>query len=123
MPEIINHSAQILNSLYLSEHDNPVHAVESAARTCYQSEYVPDAPFSQREDFVRRLIKRGHTAMLEFAEIGFRIITDRGVSHELVRHRIASWAQESTRYCNYGGKPLQFVKPVSLQADEHAVLP
>jgi thymidylate synthase (FAD) len=53
------------------------------------------------EDFVRRLIKRGHEAMIEHGSVTLRFINDRGVSHEEVRHRIASFGQESTRYCNY----------------------
>jgi thymidylate synthase (FAD) len=40
--------------------------------------------------------------MIEHASASVKFIRDRGVSHELVRHRMASWAQESTRYCNYG---------------------
>ena len=51
---------------------------------------------------MKKLIKSGHEAMIEHYSITVRIICDRGVSHEIVRHRIASYAQESTRYCNYG---------------------
>jgi len=53
--------------------------------------------------------------MLEFMDITVKFITNRGVSHELVRHRICSFAQESTRYCNYGGKDMQFITPVWLE--------
>lgn len=123
MPEIINHSVSLLNPI--TPEICPIRLVESAARTCYQSDVKPDATQEDRRNFVRRLIRNGHTAMIEFASVGFRIITDRGVTHELVRHRIASWAQESTRYCNYGGKPIQFIIPVSLQAyqDDGSPLP
>jgi len=41
-----------------------------------------------------------------------RIICDRGISHEIVRHRTLSFSQESTRYCNYSGKPMQFILPI-----------
>ena len=72
--------------------------VEAAGRTCYLSEKVEG---DTTEDFIRRLMKRKHWSVLEHATISVRIICDRGVSHELVRHRLASYSQESTRYCNY----------------------
>lgn len=81
-----------------------------AGRVCYQSE-----PKTDDATFVRNLIKRGHESVLEHEKISVRIICDRGVSHELVRHRIASYSQESTRYCNYSkdkfGNELTFVRP------------
>lgn len=70
-------------------------AIAAAARTCYQSTGDNDA------QLVKRLIASGHDAMLEHATMTVRFTVDRGVSHELVRHRLASYAQESTRYCNY----------------------
>ena len=74
--------------------------LEIAGRTCYKSEdKITD---DSAQAFVRKLIKSGHEAMIEHFNISVRIICDRGVSHEIVRHRIASYAQESTRYCNYG---------------------
>lgn len=73
--------------------------IERVGRTCYKSEDLI-TEFSA-EDFVRRLIKRGHEAMIEHGSVTLRFINDRGVSHEEVRHRIASFGQESTRYCNY----------------------
>jgi thymidylate synthase (FAD) len=74
--------------------------IERAARTCYKSEDA--ACEGSAEKMVRRLIKSGHEAMLEHASLSVRFICDRGVTHEIVRHRMASYAQESTRYCNYG---------------------
>lgn len=73
--------------------------IETCARTCYKSE----GRITQRSaaPFVASLIKRGHEAMLEHISFTVRFICDRGVSHELVRHRLASYAQESTRYCKY----------------------
>lgn len=73
--------------------------IEKVGRTCYKSEDLM-TEFSA-EGFVRRLIKRGHEAMIEHGSVTLRFINDRGVSHEEVRHRIASFGQESTRYCNY----------------------
>lgn len=87
--------------------------IERAGRTCYKSEgRIGDGT---AEKFIRSIIKRGHESVLEHASITVRIVCDRGVSHELVRHRIASYSQESTRYCNYNGDQfggeLTFIKP------------
>ena len=73
--------------------------IERVGRTCYKSE-DKITEFSA-EGFVRGLIRRGHEAMIEHGSVTLRFINDRGVSHEEVRHRIASFGQESTRYCNY----------------------
>ncbi|MDD5648908.1 MAG: FAD-dependent thymidylate synthase [Candidatus Nanoarchaeia archaeon] len=73
--------------------------IEKVARTCYKSE--DKITETSAEEMIKSLIKRGHEAMLEFFDITVKFTCDRGVSHELVRHRIASFAQESTRYCNY----------------------
>lgn len=73
--------------------------IERAGRTCYKSEdKITDESAAK---FVSGLIKHGHEAMIEHNAITVRFICDRGVTHEIVRHRIASYAQESTRYCNY----------------------
>lgn len=74
-------------------------AIEAAARKCYKSEGV--AAEGSAEAMCRRLIKNGHEAMLEHASLTVCFYVDRGVTHEVVRHRLASYAQESTRYCNY----------------------
>lgn len=84
--------------------------IAAAGRVCYQSE-----PNMSNAPFVMKLIDRGHESVLEHEKISVRIICDRGVSHELVRHRIASYSQESTRYCNYSkdkfGGELTFIRP------------
>lgn len=77
----------------------PEHVIERAGRVCYASEGSMQK--GSHEPFVRGLIARGHESVLEHASASFRIVCDRGVSHELVRHRIASFSQQSTRYCNY----------------------
>lgn len=73
--------------------------IERAARNCYKSENL----ICQGSDLklIDGLIARRHFAMLEFGDICVSSVTDRGISHELVRHRIASYAHESTRWCNY----------------------
>lgn len=73
--------------------------IEDIGRTCYKSENKITGESCYR--FVAGLIKRGHEAIIEHFNITVRLTNDRGVSHEEVRHRIASFAQESTRYCNY----------------------
>ena len=70
--------------------------IARAGRICYQSEGKTDDV-----EFVRNLIKRGHESVLEHEKVSVIVKCDRGVTHELVRHRIASYSQESTRYCNY----------------------
>ena len=75
--------------------------IERAARTCYKSEDKITDQAESAKKLIRKLIEKGHEAMLEHSSLTVKFICDRGVSHELVRHRMASFAQESTRYCNY----------------------
>lgn len=77
--------------------------IERAARTCYKSEDKITDQGESAKKLIKNLIKNGHEAMLEHSQLSVKFICDRGVSHELVRHRMASFAQESTRYCNYSG--------------------
>ena len=74
--------------------------IERVARVCYKSE--DKIGEGTAEKMVKALVKSKHEAMLEHFSFSVKFIVDRGVSHELVRHRVASFAQESTRYCNYG---------------------
>lgn len=92
---------------------NELKLIELAGRTCYKSEdKITD---ESAKKFVSNIIKRGHEAMLEHSILSVKFICDRGVSHELVRHRLASFAQESTRYCNYSkdkfGNECTFIEP------------
>ncbi len=88
--------------------------IEKYGRVCYKSENLIDE--DSAVGFVRRILDRGHESVIEHEKVSARIICDRGVSHEIVRHRIASYSQESTRYCNYCkdkfGNELTFIKPV-----------
>lgn len=98
-------------------------AIEQAARTCYKSEErieVISGHATSVRTFVSKLISRGHEAMLEFGGmINVLFVCDRGVSHELVRHRVASFAQESTRYCNYGKQhDISYIIPCWLNIEE-----
>lgn len=102
--------------------------IELAARTCYKSEdkieysnRIDDISIANDDNhfaksariLISKLIARGHEAMLEFGGmITVKFVCDRGVSHELVRHRLAAFAQESTRYCNYGNQEhITFIIP------------
>lgn len=87
--------------------------IERCGRVCYKSEGKIEEGSAER--FVANIIKRGHEAVLEHASITVKFVVDRGVSHELVRHRLASYCQESTRYCNYAkddfGSEITFIIP------------
>ena len=88
--------------------------LEKAGRVCYKSEQKIDK--DSAEAFVQRIVNSGHESVIEHASFSVRIVCDRGVSHEIVRHRLASYCQESTRYCNYSqdkfGNEITVVKPV-----------
>ena len=73
--------------------------IEKIARTCYKSEDLINN--ESAEKMIKKLIKMNHLAMIEHASVSVLFTCDRGVTHEIVRHRVASYAQESTRYVNY----------------------
>ena len=75
--------------------------IEKIGRVCYKSEGNITEDGESAKKFVKMLINRGHEAMIEHSSLSVKFVVDRGISHELVRHRIASFAQESTRYVNY----------------------
>lgn len=75
--------------------------IEKIGRVCYKSEGKITNDGKSAKKFVKMLIERGHEAMIEHSSLSVKFTVDRGISHELVRHRIASFAQESTRYVNY----------------------
>ena len=75
--------------------------IEKIGRVCYKSEDRITDDGESAKKFAKMLISNGHEAMIEHSSLSVKFVVDRGVSHELVRHRIASFAQESTRYCNY----------------------
>lgn len=75
--------------------------IEQIGRVCYKSEDKITEDGESAKKFVSMIINRGHEAMIEHSTLSVKFIVDRGVTHEMVRHRIASFAQESTRYCNY----------------------
>lgn len=88
----------------------PLEIIELAGRTCYKSEdnITPDSA----KNFIQMILKRGHESVIEHVSASVKFITNRGVTHELVRHRLCAFSQESTRYVNYNGHGIEFIKPV-----------
>lgn len=104
--KVIKPSYEILSDI---NWDDVLLHLERIARVCYKSEDKIEE--GSAEKLIRMLIKRGHGAMLEHYSFSVKFICDRGVSHEMVRHRLCSFAQESTRYVNYKGQDMQFILP------------
>ena len=109
--KLIKPYTEILTSI---DGEEVLKTIERVARTCYKSEDLITDDSAKK--MVSNLLKNGHEAMIEFYDITVKFVCDRGVSHEIVRHRIASYAQESTRYCNYSkdkfGNELTFIIPI-----------
>ena len=93
---IINPSLEIIDA---PDYGVMLKKIERIGRACYKSE--DKIAEDSAEKFIRAIIKRGHESVIEHESISVKVICDRGVTHEIVRHRIASYSQESTRYCNY----------------------
>lgn len=98
--------------------------LERIGRVCYKSENKISDDTAQV--FLKNIIKRGHEAVIEHEKITVKVTCDRGVSHEIVRHRIASYCQESTRYCNYGldkfNHEITFIKPCFWSEDSESYM-
>ncbi len=98
------------NGLELLQH------IERAGRTCYKSEDKITADSSLKfAKMITHTVK--HESVLEHASISVRIICDRGISHEIVRHRLGAYSQESTRYCNYSKD--KFENEITVIIPEH----
>lgn len=101
--------------------------IERAARTCYKTEGNITEDTTSAEKMINKLIEMGHTAMIEFADIHVILRCDVGVYKDLSRHRLCSFAIESTRYCNYSkdkfGNEISFIKPVNIKdnTDEYDI--
>ena len=114
--KIIEPSFEIMDNI---DGQEIIRKIEQFGRVCYKSEgNIADG---SAEKFIQNIIKNGHESVIEHEKVSVKITCDRGVSHELVRHRIASYSQESTRYCNYYkdkfGKELTLIKPVFWDED------
>ena len=122
--KIIDASYEIIRpQLDVPDAKNAIYQLnEAAGRTCYKSEELitPESA----ADFVRTVAKIHHESVLEHTVMTVRFIVDRGISHELVRHRVASFSQESTRYCNYTkgkfGSEITVIKPFYLKEGTEA---
>ena len=99
---VIKPSVELLDQLDGKE---MLKKIEKIGRVCYKSE--DRITEDSAEKFIRNILKSGHESVIEHEKISVRIICDRGVTHEIVRHRIASYSQESTRYCNTAMKNLE----------------
>ncbi len=109
--------SQAVELLGVYNPENPLRLIELAGRTCYKSE--GNMTEDSATDFVERVcLQKHHESVMEHSAATFRVICDRGVSHEFVRHRLASYSQESTRYCNYSkdrfGGEITVVEPPTL---------
>lgn len=114
--KIIEPSVEILDHL---DGNEILQKLELCGRVCYKSEdKITD---DSAEQFVRALIKRGHESVLEHVSVTIKFVVDRGVSHEIVRHRIASYSQESTRYCRYGDG-IAVIQPPGIERGTNAYL-
>ena len=119
--KIIEASVELVSEL---EPEKIMKHIERAGRVCYKSESkISD---TSAEKFIANIIKSGHESVIEHVSLTFKIICDRGVTHEIVRHRLASYSQESSRYCNYSsdkfGNELTFIKPCFWTEDDENYL-
>jgi len=92
--------------------------IELAGRNCYKSEdKICEGSYNKMIGMLRTL---KHESVMEHASITVRMIGSRAMSHQLVRHRIAAYSQESQRYCNYGkgkfGSQITFIEPIGFDS-------
>jgi len=110
--EIIKPSVKLITELNDQTCAEIMQKIESAGRVCYKSEAKnPDLDPEITDGFVGRILGRQHTSVIEHHSLTAKFICDRGVTHEMVRHRLCSFSQESTRYVNYNKKGMQFILP------------
>ena len=108
--KIIEPSFQVLDII---DSETILKKLELIGRICYKSE--DNIKDNSSGEFISRIIRSGHESVIEHEQLSVKVVCDRGVTHEIVRHRLASYSQESTRYCNYTkdkfGNELTFIKP------------
>jgi thymidylate synthase (FAD) len=108
--KIIEPSFEFMNNI---DGKQILESIEKAGRVCYKSENKITS--NSAKEFIKKILQSGHESVIEHEKISVKVICDRGVSHEIVRHRIASYSQESTRYCNYSkdkfGNELTLIRP------------
>jgi thymidylate synthase (FAD) len=108
--------------LFMPEGETILKNIELAGRTCYKSEHLITEDSAR--NFIGKIIRSGHHSVIEHMNITVRFICDRGVTHELVRHRLAAYSQESTRYANYSkyrfGREITVIRPMFWSEDSVA---
>lgn len=114
--KIIKPSVEIMQEI---DGDKILKHLELCARNCYKSEGNITEDTSSAIKMINKLIELDHTAMLEHYNVTVRFICDIGVYKDITRHRHASFAIESTRYCNYSkdkfGNEISFIKPCNIE--------
>ena len=114
--KIVKQSATLEYPSTTEEAREMLRRIERAGRTCYKSE--AKITETSADSFCRMIVKCGHESVLEHSLITVRFVCDRGISHELVRHRLASYSQESTRFVNYSGDDIAFISPFTAPGNE-----
>ncbi len=110
--ELVSHSAELIRST----EGRPTLVIANAARVCKDG--TENTDYCEARKLCRKLLAWGHMSPFEFFEVTFQCVTNRAVSHELVRHRMASYMQESQRYCNYE-QELPVIMPHGVKAAGH----
>lgn len=113
--ELIDQSVTVLTTP--DEFRRELRKAEIMGRICWQSaDKNPDGDYEKTMQFISMIIGKHHESVLEHCHVSAIITTDRSVTHQLVRHRLCSFSQESQRYCNYSsGKfngKIQYIKPI-----------
>ena len=112
--EVVKQSCEIVSPF---DREIALSVLEMAGRTCYKSQCGDSGKF------IKKITKSGHHSVVEHYVVSVRIITNRAISHQLVRHRVASFSQESQRYCNYSkdkfDNQLTFIDPIDLNENQY----
>lgn len=118
--KVVSQSYEIITPISIGGLDE-LRRIERAGRACYKTENLITEDGESAKRFVKMLVKAGHESVLEHSSLQVMFVCDRGVSHEIVRHRLASYSQESTRYCNYGhdkfGNEITVIEPTEFKHD------
>lgn len=118
MAKIIEPSFEILTPI---DGEQILKHIELCGRVCYKSENLITEDSAKQ--FVEKIKQRDHQSVLEHFDITVKFVTDRGISHEIVRHRLASFSQESTRYCAYSknkfGHEITVIRPSNLNDNQY----
>jgi thymidylate synthase (FAD) len=105
--ELIHASHELIDEI---DGEEIIKKLERCGRIAYKSEDKITSVSARK--FIKNLLDRGHESVIEHVSVTVKFVCDRGVTHELVRHRLAAYTQESTRYCNYSKKGMTFIRPV-----------